>query len=98
MGREILRVPPGFRHPTNASGDPVPGAHLELLYGIDTRDRTGYQIYENVTEGSPVSPVFNSLLELVSWLIAQGVSRQSAEAFVERGSAPSFAVQLPKRE
>jgi hypothetical protein len=98
MGREIVRVPLGFRHPTNANGEPVPSAHLAVLYGTDARDRTAFQIYENVTEGSPESPVFNSLAELVSWLIAQGVSRQSAEAFVERGSAPSFAVQLPKRK
>jgi hypothetical protein len=98
MGREIVRVPPGFRHPRNANGDPVPAAHLAVLNGTDTHDRTAYQIYENVTEGSPVSPVFNSLAELVSWLIAQGVSRQSAEALAERGSAPSFSVQLPQQK
>lgn len=43
---------------------------------------TAYQIYENVTEGSPVSPVFDSGAKLVTWLVDQGVSHDAADAFL----------------
>ena len=93
MGRQIERVPVGFSHPTDADGCPIPGAHLEILYQLDMQQRTAYQVYENVSDGTPVSPVFNSADELISWLITQGVSRQAAEMFISQGHAPSFVIK-----
>jgi hypothetical protein len=93
MGRQIERVPPGFIHPTDDDGCPIAGAHLEILYQLDIQQRTAYQIYENVSDGTPVSPVFDSADELISWLITQGVSREAAEAFIAQGHAPSFVVK-----
>lgn len=61
----------------------------------------GWQLWETVSEGSPVSPVFASAEELAQWLTtplggeAAGPSRQpmtldQARAFVQAGWAPSF--------
>lgn len=92
MGREIVRVPPGFQHPTDEEGYPVPGAHLEPLYYTEAARLTAYQIYENTSEGTPVSPIFNTATELVSWLVTQGVPKESAEAFISQGHAPLLVV------
>lgn len=51
-----------------------------------------YQIYETVTEGTPVSPVFETLEAMEDWLVNQGHSRQNAKAFCESGYVPSMVV------
>jgi hypothetical protein len=39
-----------------------------------------YQLYENISEGTPVSPVFETLKELEDWLVKnEGISKQEAE-------------------
>lgn len=43
-----------------------------------TEEATCYQIYETVSEGTPVSPVFATLDDLVEWCVAQGYSRSHA--------------------
>lgn len=55
-------------------------------------EATHYQIYETVTEGTPVSPVFASLQELVEWCVGQGYSRHAAERFAEQGWVPSMII------
>jgi hypothetical protein len=74
MGTEITRVPPGFQHPGDDEGNPIPGAHYEPLYNAGEAQCTCYQLYENVTEGSPISPVFDSETALCSWLRERGCS------------------------
>ena len=54
------------------------------------REPSCYQIYENVTEGTPVSPVFVSLDEMDTWLIEQGFSRKATSEFIKTGWAPSM--------
>lgn len=49
-----------------------------------------FQMYENVSEGTPVSPVFESLKGLEDWLVSQGYSRSAAQQFCESGYAPSM--------
>jgi hypothetical protein len=49
----------------------------------------GWQIWETVSEGSPISPVFNSAESLVSWLESEGYSRLVAINFVKSGWVPS---------
>jgi len=44
---------------------------------------THFQIYETVSEGTPVSPVFATEKEIVEWLITQGHSRHASEEFVK---------------
>jgi hypothetical protein len=57
---------------------------------------THYQIYENVSEGTPVSPVFASLDEMKQWLMDNGHSEYVATRFCELGYAPSM-VFMPER-
>ena len=51
-----------------------------------------YQIYETVSEGTPVSPKFTSLEDMISWLINEGYTKESATAFTESGYVPSMIV------
>jgi len=51
-----------------------------------------FQIYETVSEGTPVSPVFASRDELAAWLVTQGHSVKAAKAFANDGWAPSMVV------
>jgi hypothetical protein len=49
-----------------------------------------FQIYQTVSEGSPVSPVFETLEEMEKWLIKEGHSEKAAKAFCSSGWAPSM--------
>lgn len=58
---------------------------------IEPPEGAGYQLWETVSEGSPMSPVFASSDELANWLVTdQGYSPQAAKAFVGRGWALSM--------
>lgn len=55
----------------------------------------GYQLWETVSEGSPISPVFPTRELFIEWLITDGgrdgrLSRAAAEKFVEAEWAPSM--------
>lgn len=67
------------------------------------RDCTWYQVYETVSEGTPVSPAFENKQDLINYLVTNGdfwdqkkgegatYSRAAAEKFVnEDGWAPTF--------
>lgn len=73
--------------------DPETG-HGPEVYRPDWTDaeRTAYQVYETVSEGTPVSPVFATVGELRAWLIEQGHSETAADKFIAGGWAPSLAV------
>lgn len=51
---------------------------------------THYQIYETVSEGTPISPVFARLDEMKVWLLGEGYSEKASQKFVESGWAPSM--------
>lgn len=66
-------------------------------------DATWFQMYETVSEGTPVSPPFATREELVSYLAANGdfwdqergtkpLSREAYEKFVNAGWAPSMVM------
>jgi hypothetical protein len=50
----------------------------------------GWQVWETVSEGSPVSPVFATSGELVEYLVGNGHSRAAAENFVKDGWVPTM--------
>jgi hypothetical protein len=57
--------------------------------------RTHIQIYETVSEGTPVSPVFSDKEEAIEWVIENwGRSPDAARQFVETGWAPSFVMNV----
>jgi hypothetical protein len=53
-------------------------------------ERTCYQIYETVSEGTPISPVFEAESEIHDWLIAQGYSEKATSEFIKHKWAPSM--------
>jgi len=56
-------------------------------------ERIGWCVYENVSEGTPWSPVFSSPEHVVAWLVIEhGYSDKAAALFVKTGSAVSFAL------
>jgi hypothetical protein len=68
-------------------------------------ERTHVQMYETVSEGTPVTPPFATREELVEYLVAHGDfwdqlrskggwRRENAERFVASGYAPSFMVRV----
>jgi hypothetical protein len=52
----------------------------------------GWQVWEIVSEGSPVSPVFATKEALVDYLVSEGHMRSSSQAFADAGWAPSMFV------
>lgn len=67
-------------------------------------EATWFQVWETVSEGTPVSPPFATRGELVDYLVKHGdfwdqrrghggYSREQAEAFVNAGWVPSMVVQ-----
>lgn len=70
-------------------------------YPVFDGEPTHYQIYENVTEGTPISPIFSTKEEILEYLLTVGNDwddpyvREYAEEFVERGWAPSAWVFHP---
>ena len=53
-------------------------------------DPTGYQVYENVSEGTPTSPIFETLEDMKTWLLSEGYSEHAADRFIEYGWAMSM--------
>jgi hypothetical protein len=60
----------------------------------DEADCTAYQIYETVSEGTPVSPVFQTEQEIIDWLVDRGHSLNSATQFVKHKWAPSMLMAV----
>ena len=83
MGREVRRVPKDWKHPRNEHGHFVPlfegGEKEERLRGNfmpewPDAERTHLMMYENVTEGTPISLAFETPEELARWLADNGAS------------------------
>jgi hypothetical protein len=60
--------------------------------GADPPVGEGWQVWETVSEGSPVSPVYPTKDALIAALIKDGHSRKAAENFAESAWAPSMIV------
>ena len=86
----IERVPPDWAHPLAADGGPKPGGHKRLLRKLADAQCTAYQVYESVSEGTPISPVFLSSHDLKVWLHARGHSQAAVENFLLVGTASAL--------
>ena len=67
------------------------------------KDMVYFQVYETVSEGSPVTPVFKTKQELTDHLIKHGTywkptgfTKEQAEGFVKTGFAPSMIIASGK--
>ena len=77
---------------------PRPDKRCHLPDDFDRENATGWCLYENVTEGTPITPVFGTADELIDHLATVGTAfgeqptREQAEALVRSGRAPSGTV------
>ena len=95
MSREIRRVPLDFDFPLGEtwSGYLMPDELCEQWEPTDPPTGDGWQLWQSVSEGGPVSPVFAEREGLVAWLmsdaynygVSRPLSREQAEAFVSAG-------------
>lgn len=96
MSREVKRVAANFRWPENKVWD---GYFKDEK--VEPPSGDWWQLWEDVSEGSPVTPSFETKEELIEWLVTHGDSsdrhagrggwtRQAAEQIVEMGWAPSM--------
>jgi hypothetical protein len=108
MGREIQRVPLDFGWPLhkewggwlsppwdNSLSDERNEEIDEEWYEngrYDPPKGRGWQIWETVSEGSPISPVFATSEKLVAWIVSEGYSEKAARAFVGAGHVPSMMI------
>lgn len=99
MGREIKRVPLDFAHGPNDGVWPgfvrrCENADCEGCADCENQEPPagdGWQVWENVSEGSPTSPVFEHRTDLVAWLVKnEDCAPEAAEAFIDDGYAPSM--------
>lgn len=83
------------------TADPSDPPNPDAAYWRPAWDQepTWYQLYEEVTEGTPVTPAFGTLAELRAWLLEHGergaehCSRPTpaaVDALLRAGWAPSF--------
>jgi len=84
MGREIRKVPATWEHPRDCRGYYIP-----LMYTYDPSDgnreeaympnwpehqRTHFMMYEDTSEGTPLTPAFKTLEEVAQYLVSHGES------------------------
>lgn len=61
--------------------------------GIDPPAGEGWQVWETVSDGSPITPVYATAEELIAALVADGYEEAAATAFVKKtGWVPSLLV------
>lgn len=63
MGRELRRVFPDWQHPVDKQDRFIP-----QFARFVTKEMTAYQLYETITEGTPISPVCQTAEEMINWL------------------------------
>lgn len=76
----------------HASVEAYPGqrAEADLWQPEDPPEGEGWQLWENVTEGSPISPVFDTAQALARWL----ATPEGAEANNQRGAPMPYEAAL----
>lgn len=72
--------------------DPPCKAAYEAWAKTEPPSGEGYQVWETVSEGSPISPVFTTAEICEAWLVAQGYSSAAAQAFMHQGWVPSMVL------
>lgn len=85
-GEDPARERSGIRYYWEYAGPPPEPEHYRPAWESEP---TGFQVYETVSAGTPVSPVFASLDDLRAWLLAQGYPEGGVERFLATGWAPA---------
>lgn len=72
--------------------DPASRAVYEAWEEVPPPEGHGYQLWETVSEGSPVSPVFATEGDFIRYLIREGYSEGAARNFVKSGWCMSGSI------
>ncbi len=91
-GGRLAAVSNGLSEERNDMGREIKRVPLERS---EPPEGEGWQLWETVSEGSPVSPVFESAEQLADWMShpdreTRWVPKPTAMAFIEAGWAPTF--------
>lgn len=70
--------------------DPAAKEAYDAWKATPVPEGPGYQLWETVSEGSPVSPVFPTEETFIQYLVSKGSTRSAAESFAKSGWAPSM--------
>ncbi len=76
--------------------DPAFQERYEAWHPEEPPTGEGWQVWETVSEGSPISPIFKTAEGMIDWLVGEGVSREAAEAFAKSGWVPSMVTVVGK--
>jgi hypothetical protein len=87
----------GSSIPSTTPGIPFPAQTWSRSYSAGSESCVCYQLYENVTEGTPIIPAFEMLTEPSDWLRRQGWPDEKVSYLLENGPAPSFVVKITQR-
>ena len=111
MSREIREVKKGWEHPKKENGDYESLTEYDsehkcncewcevndyAMPEVKKGDEFGYALYQTVSEGSPITPVFGTLQEVADYLVENGDfwgekwNRESAQGMIKEGYRPSF--------
>lgn len=74
--------------------DPALRAAADAWKPTPPPDGPGFQVWESVTSGSPISPVFKTEIALENWLVANGSSRAAAKFFIGATWEPSMSATV----
>jgi hypothetical protein len=79
-----------YRFYAEFTGNP-PNIELYNPVKWSEKEKVCFQLYENVTEGTPVSPVFDTLKDTENWLVdIKGWERDAAKDFCKLGYLPTI--------
>lgn len=95
MGRQVKRVPLDFDWPMHEVWPGFVDKPDADLPGEEPPAGEGWQMWENTSEGSPISPVFDTPEKLARWLAdtnasafgGRGASYENWLAMISEGSA-----------
>lgn len=95
------RHPSQHKYPDDTTGlsyedwigaPPDPRIHRQQSWTED--EATHVQLYENISEGTPASPMFATLEELGAWMIEHGYSEEEVAKIKMVGRLPSGIIYL----
>lgn len=75
--------------------DPPPSPEYYRQRSWTEDEATCWQVYENITEGTPVSPVLPTLDDVRNWLLQDGYTPAAAEALLTTCYLPTFIGTIP---
>lgn len=75
-----------------------PEAEHYMGHHFTGRPATHWQLYETVSEGSPVSPVFATREALIEWMKRNGCAAWAVRLLEEDGWCPSMIGIMPRSE